>query len=191
MNVSISDLSHLFIQNLTDGSGIYIDATAGNGYDTLFIAKMLKKDGFLYSFDISEKAIINTKKLLKENNINSDNIKIINDSHENTDKYITDKKIKAAMFNLGYLPNSDKNTITKAKSTIYAIEMILNMLADKGVVTICSYVGHDGGEEDREVRGYLLSLDKKAYEISVMEMMGRTGAPVLYLIIKKERMQNV
>lgn len=191
MNVSISDLSHIFIQSLTDGIGIYIDATAGNGNDTLFIAKMLKEDGFLYSFDISDKAIFNTQKLLCDNNINSDNIKIIHDSHENIDKYIVDKKIKAVMFNLGYLPGSDKNTATKAKSTICALENILNMIADKGVVTICSYVGHDGGEEDREVRSYLLSLDKKTYEISKTEMIKREDAPVLYLIIKKETTQHV
>ncbi len=191
MNVSISDLSHLFIQNLTDGSGIYIDATAGNGYDTLFIAKMLKQDGALYSFDISDKAVFYTKRLLCDNDLELDNIKIIHDSHENIDEHIADKKIKAAMFNLGYLPNSDKNTATKAKSTICALENILNMLTDKGVVTICSYVGHDGGEEDRTVSSYLLSLDKKAYEISRTEMINRVGAPVLYLIIKKETMQNV
>jgi 16S rRNA C1402 N4-methylase RsmH len=94
MNISVSDLSHIFIENLTDGSGIYVDATAGNGHDTLFIAKILKEDGYLYSFDISDKAVENTKKLLKENNIQSGNIKIINDSHENTDKYISDKKNK-------------------------------------------------------------------------------------------------
>lgn len=186
MNVSISDLSHIFIQSLTDGSGIYIDATAGNGYDTLFIAKMLKDDGFLYSFDISKKAVNNTEKLLFDNDIKSDNIKIINDSHENVDRYLIDKKINAAMFNLGYLPNSDKIAVTKAQSTICALEKILNMLSDKGVVTICSYIGHDNGEEERAVSSYLLALDKKAYEISKTEMMGRPSAPVLYLIIKKE-----
>lgn len=191
MIVSISDLSHIFIQNLTDGCGIYVDATAGNGYDTLFIAKMLKEDGFIYSFDISEKAVFNTQKLLCDNDIKSENIKIINDSHENIDKYIADKKITAAIFNLGYLPNSDKNTATVAKSTICALEKILNMLADKGVVTICSYIGHDNREEDSAVSSYLLSLDKKAYEISRTEMINRVGAPVLYLIIKKETMQNV
>ncbi len=187
MNISVSDLSHIFIQSLTDGRGIYIDATAGNGHDTLFLAKTLKQDGNLYAFDISNEAVENTKKLLKDNSISTDNIKIINDSHENIEKYIADKKIKAALFNLGYLPKSDKSAVTKAKSTICALEKILNMLQDKGVVTICSYTGHDNSEEDNAVGNYLLSLDKKAYEISRTEMIGRKNAPVLYAIIKKEQ----
>lgn len=186
MNVSISDLSHIFLESLTDGSGIYIDATAGNGNDTLFIAKMLKKDGYLYAFDISHKAVGNTGQLLKESNIISDNIRIIHDSHENIDKYIINKKIKAAMFNLGYLPNSDKNTATNAEITICALEKILNMLNSKGVIIICSYTGHDNGKEDKAVNSYLLGLDKKEYEISRTEMIGRENAPMLYLVIKKD-----
>jgi hypothetical protein len=42
---------------------------------------------------------------------------------------------------LGYLPQSDKSAVTKAQSTICAIKKILNILKDKGVVTICSYIG--------------------------------------------------
>jgi 16S rRNA C1402 N4-methylase RsmH len=191
MNVSITDLSHILIKNLTDGRGAYIDATAGNGYDTLFIAKMLKNDGKLYSFDISERAVESTNKLLKENDISSENIKIIKDSHENIDKYVIEKKIKAAVINLGYLPGSDKKETTKAKSTLRALEKILNKLELGGVAAICSYTGHDKGEEDKAVSNYLQTLDTSEYEISKTEMTGRKNAPVLYLIIKRENEKNV
>jgi tRNA G37 N-methylase Trm5 len=83
------------------------------------LAKTLKQDGNLYAFDISNEAVENTKKLLKENSISTDNIKIINDSHENKEKYIADKKIKAALFNLGYLPKSTKALLQKQKA-LYA-----------------------------------------------------------------------
>jgi len=185
VELALTQLSHILLKSLTNGSGIYIDATAGNGYDTLFIAKMLKQNGSLFSFDISYQAVGNTKKLLEENNISINNVNIINDSHENIDKYIGQNKIKAAIFNLGYRPHSDKTVKTMPASTILALGKILYRLECGGAVIICSYTGHDGGEEDEQVFKYLCGMENKTYEISKTEMISRKHSPVLYLIIKK------
>lgn len=62
---------------------IVIDATCGNGNDTLMLARLAKK---VFAFDVQKKAIDNTKKLLEKNNVK--NVELINDSHENLEKYL-------------------------------------------------------------------------------------------------------
>ena len=48
-------------------------------------------------------------------------------------------------FNLGYLPKGDKSVITEIRSTIQALESAISLVRPKGVITIVSYVGHQGG----------------------------------------------
>jgi tRNA1(Val) A37 N6-methylase TrmN6 len=186
MNFNIVDLAHLLLFNLTNGDGNYIDGTAGNGYDSLFIANMLQKNGRLFSFDISEEAIQNSTLLLKKNNMNLSKISFIHDNHARIDKYLHDQSITAAIFNLGYLPGSDKIIQTNAIDTLTAINHILQRLQKKGIVIISSYIGHDGGEENAAVEKYLMNLSMKEFEISKTKMIRRKNAPILYLIMKRE-----
>ena len=55
---------------------IAIDFTMGNGHDTLFLSKVAKQ---VYSFDIQQEALNNTKKLIED----TDNVNLILASHEN------------------------------------------------------------------------------------------------------------
>ena len=50
----------------------------GNGHDTLFLSKVAKQ---VYSFDIQQEALNNTKKLIED----TDNVNLILASHENFD----------------------------------------------------------------------------------------------------------
>ncbi len=186
MNFSIVDLSHLLLFNLTNGEGNYIDATAGNGNDSLFIAKMLQKDGRLFSFDISKEAIQNTKLLLNKNKINLDKVSFIHDNHARINNYLYDQTITAAIFNLGYLPESNKITQTNPINTLSAIKHIIQRLQKNGIIIIASYIGHDGGKENTAIEKFLMNLSVKEFEISKTEMIGRKNAPILYLIIKRE-----
>ena len=72
---------------------IAVDFTMGNGYDTLFLSGLANK---VYSFDIQEQALVNTKERLKDVN----NVELILDSHEHVDKYVD--RIDVGIFNLGY-----------------------------------------------------------------------------------------
>ena len=57
--------SHEMILSVNLGDGIFIDATAGNGHDTLFMAQHIEKGSKILAFDIQEKAILQTRQLLK------------------------------------------------------------------------------------------------------------------------------
>ena len=102
--------SKKLLKEVIDKNSIVVDATAGNGNDTLFLAKTSAKK--VYAFDIQQLAIENTTNLIKEAKL-TDKCKIVLDSHFEFDKYIDDT-IRAVVFNLGYLPNADHQITTLA-----------------------------------------------------------------------------
>jgi predicted O-methyltransferase YrrM len=176
--------AHILVRVLTQGRGIYVDMTAGNGNDSLVMAKLLQHDGHLYAFDVQQEALDNTLALLTENNIDEKSYSLRLDSHENIDQYIK-MPITAAMYNLGYLPNGDKALTTRSDSTVASLKKVLPRLKNGGIITIIAYPGHDGGEEYYAVDNYLSGLPAREYEISRTEMLGKMFSPVLYLIIKR------
>ena len=103
--------SKKLLKEVIDKNSIVVDATAGNGNDTLFLAKTSAKK--VYAFDIQQLAIENTTNLIKEAEL-IHKCEIILDSHFEFDKYI-DEKIRAVVFNLGYLPNADHEITTLAE----------------------------------------------------------------------------
>jgi methylase of polypeptide subunit release factors len=159
---------------------ICIDATLGNGNDTLQMANKAKK---VYAFDIQEQAIDTSKKLLKEHQIN--NVQIIHDSHENILKHVQDE-VGFVTFNLGYLPGSDKTIITKSDSTIRAIESCLTLLSSNGIICITLYIGHQGGlKEANDVENHLMQLDKQQYTVLKYQFLNREAAPYTIIVEKK------
>lgn len=137
-----------------DKNNIFIDATAGNGEDTKFLATL----GYVYSFDIQEEAIKATR-----NKVSSSNVKIIKDSHVNIDKYVS-QGVNGAVFNLGYLPGGDKTITTIAENTLIALKKILVLLKRGGLVMIVLYPGHEEGlKEELEILKYIESLNQKEF----------------------------
>ncbi len=123
---------------------IVVDATMGNGNDTAFLAGLSKK---VYAFDVQEQAIGKTSQRLSDLGI--ENTELILDGHENLDHYVREP-IRAAIFNLGYLPSADKSVITKPHTTLEAIEKILDRLEVGGRLAIMIYYGHDGGDMEKD-----------------------------------------
>lgn len=162
-----------------------IDATVGNGFDTVFLANSVGGNGTVYGFDIQEIAINLTKEKLNENNLIK-RVKLIQDSHEHVDKYVNDN-IKVAMFNLGYLPKGDKNIITKPQSTINAIKKTLDLLESGGLISIIAYYGHEGGMKEKDsVSKLLTELNNRKYDVVSMKYENRIKcAPIIYLVRKK------
>ena len=100
-------LSHDFLAEVLDDGAVAVDATMGNGNDTAFLAQHAKK---VYAFDVQEQALKSTQERLEKQAIS--NAQLILDGHQNLDKYVSEP-IRAAIFNLGYLPSADKTVITK------------------------------------------------------------------------------
>ena len=158
-NKSIQNRVNQIIDQNVKPNDLVIDATIGNGYDSAFILSLIP-NGHLYGFDIQESAITNTKKILKGNNYTLFNI-----SHEYMlDTLKLENKISLIIFNLGYLPNSDKKIKTNYKSTIKAIEDSLKLLNNKGIILITVYPGHkEGLEESIKIKEFLKDINHSVY----------------------------
>lgn len=178
---------HLLEQTVSLGDTV-IDATCGNGHDTLFLSKIVGENGKVLAFDIQEEAILNTETLLHKNG--RTNVKLICDSHENLNDYLACGQydtIGGAIFNLGYLPGGDKSVITKATSTIIALDSILLSLKKGGMAILVIYPGHPGGEEEKEaVLKHVIHLDQKYFEVLKYGFINQQNNPPFIVAICKK-----
>lgn len=177
------------IQQYLNQGDIAIDATCGNGHDTLFLSKSVGENGHVFAFDIQDRACKATKRLLQENAL-SDNVTIFNQSHDslltNIPKDIH-RHIMAIMLNLGYLPQSDKTVRTSAVTTCVALEQSCVLLKKGGIITIAVYVGHDGGKEEMDaIQHFIKHLPTHDFAIAhLCYPYTSFPAPELYIIHKR------
>ncbi|UTR15673.1 class I SAM-dependent methyltransferase [Salipaludibacillus sp. LMS25] len=169
-------------------NGVAIDATAGNGHDSLFLAKCVGEHGFVYSFDIQKQAIESTKKrLISENALTP--VSLIHDGHENLLTYLKTEhmgQVDGAIFNLGYLPGSDKAIVTMAEKTITAIRHILTHLKSEGLLVLVIYSGHEEGQEEREVLvPYVRQLPQETYHVLEYRFTNQRNNPPFIIAIEK------
>lgn len=166
------------------GSGeIVIDATVGNGNDTLFLSELVGTDGRVLGFDIQQEAIVATGNRLKQANVQ--NVKLIHDGHENVLKYISEE-ISAVIFNLGYLPGSDKTITTNSGTTWKAVIDILSLLKKGGIIVLVIYHGHEAGKVERgEIETAVATLDPTKTEVLRYEFLNKADAPYVIAIEKR------
>lgn len=177
-------VSHLIIKSVIKDKDIVVDATCGKGNDTLFLAKLVGKEGKVYAFDIQKEAIDITSKKLIDNNL-SDRVILINDSHEKIGDYVKES-INAAMFNLGYLPGSKSKLVTLPHTTLKAVENTLTLLKRDGIITIVFYPGHEGGQEEFDmVKSYLTNLPQSEFEVSQINFINQVNNPPLLITVQK------
>ena len=160
-----------------------VDATAGQGNDTLFLAANTPDNVKILVFDIQQKALAVTKKKLAANGLDQ-KTRLILDRHENIGRYV--KSIDVAMFNLGYLPTGDHALCTKPAATLSALNGVLSLLTVHGFVSINSYSGHVvGAQEEAAVDAWLKLLPKDIYTVGSWTMINHpVHSPNLYLIEK-------
>jgi len=181
----ITGIAWLYLKEVIAPGDVVIDATAGNGNDTVFLAELIGENGQVFAFDIQDEALKITKEKLKKASFDQ-RVTLICDSHEYVAKYVR-TPIKAAVFNLGYLPGGDKNIITKPQSTIKALAACYNLLKPGGVITLTVYVGHTGGDEERVfIEQYLQEIpDREGFVIKHDYLNRPNTYPKLYLLGKR------
>lgn len=175
-------MSHDFLEEILHADAVTVDATMGNGHDTLFLAQHSKK---VYAFDIQEKALEATQKRLTQANITNAHLHLV--GHEQLSEYVLEP-VSAAIFNLGYLPNADKTCITKAQTTIAAIQALEVLLVPGGRIAIMVYDGHDGGDDEKEaLEAYLETLDQQMFTVTRYQTMNQINHPPYLLMVEKHK----
>ncbi len=181
------EMSHEIIRKAVRQGDTAVDATAGNGHDTLFLASLVGETGRVYSFDIQKKALEASRERVQNNGL-SKRVKFIPDGHENMESLIGHEKgnISAVVFNLGYLPGGDHFACTRYNTTIEAIEQALQLLQINGVITIVVYHGGDTGFEERDrVLAHIKKLDSRGFTVMKTEFHNQANCPPIFLYIKK------
>jgi len=187
--ISLVNTAHDLIRDILRPGDIAIDATVGNGHDTLFLAEQIAPSGHVYGFDIQQAAIDSTREKFRQAQL-SDCLTLIQASHADMSDKIPAHlhgKINAIMFNLGYLPGGDKSVITLPDSTLTALTIAARILASNGIITLLAYPGHRGGDlETDQVKNWCEQLDTKQFEINtIYSTEHKDTAPRLFVIRKQ------
>ncbi|MBB6216670.1 tRNA G37 N-methylase Trm5 [Anaerosolibacter carboniphilus] len=174
---------HIISQVVRVGNSV-VDATMGNGYDTLFLRQLVGSNGKVFAFDVQSSAIENTKELLDTHGL-LDSVHLIHAGHEFIDLYIHEH-ITAVMFNLGFLPKGDHRIVTKPHTTIQAIEKSLQLLVPNGIITIAVYYGHEGGQAERDaIFRFVENLDQHKFSVLKLDFMNQKNCPPVLIAIEK------
>lgn len=180
-------LLHQSLQLVVKEGAFCIDATAGKGNDTLFLAKLAGDSGRVLAMDIQPAALEKTEELLNKNQM-THRVQLILDGHENISQYAKPESVDCIVFNLGYLPGGDHTIATKAETTLQALKQSLNLLKPLGIISLAVYHGGDTGFVEKDaVLAWLKNLDSKKYTVIVTEFYNRPNHPPLAVQIIKER----
>ena len=173
------EMAHDFLAQVITQEDIVVDATMGNGHDTLFLAKLAKQ---VYAFDIQEQALEKTSQRLQEAGLT--NAELILQGHETVDQFV--KEVKAAIFNLGYLPSADKSIITQPQTTLDALDKLCHMLVKGGRIAIMIYYGHEGGDIERDaVMDFVSHLPQQEYTSTIYRTLNQINNPPFLVMIEK------
>ncbi|SPJ31905.1 class I SAM-dependent methyltransferase [Candidatus Protochlamydia amoebophila] len=183
------DLAHDYWRRILQPNDRVIDATCGNGNDTLKLCQLLLSngDGKVYAFDNQSDAIDKTKVLLREH-LNLDQFKQINfilGCHSKFSDYVLPNTIKLIVYNLGYLPGGDKKKTTLTSTTLLSLQNSLNLIKPGGMICITCYPGHaEGLLEEKALLKFALNLPPMEWSCCYHSWINRRQSPSLLLLQK-------
>ncbi|MGF0031793.1 tRNA (mnm(5)s(2)U34)-methyltransferase [Bariatricus sp. SGI.154] len=176
---------HEIIRSQAVKEGFYIDATMGNGNDTLMLCDLAGAGGKVLAFDIQEEAITRTKELLDQHGM-LDYAELILDGHEHMDRYAELQSADVICFNFGYLPGGDHQIATSASTSVEAIKKGLGILKSGGMMSLCIYSGGDTGFKEKErILEFIKELSPQEYTVIVNEYYNRGNCPPVPVFIFK------
>ncbi|MBE7042700.1 MAG: methyltransferase domain-containing protein [Ruminococcaceae bacterium] len=186
METNALGITHRYMKQVIQSGDRVIDATAGNGHDTLFMAKLVGKNGHITAFDIQPQALENTKKRLEKEAVDGQ-VTLILDGHQNMKQYV-EGPVKAVTFNFGYLPGGDHHICTHADTSIAAILAALELISEDGMVLLGIYYGGDSGFEEKDaLMAFLKTLDPHEYSVLCHDFINYPNCPPLAVRIIKEK----
>lgn len=172
-----------FIKEQVKEGDFCIDATAGNGFDTLLLGTLCGETGHVLGFDIQEAALSHTRERL-EKGCPFHNWELILDSHENMCSHAPQESVSCIVFNFGYLPGGDHALSTKPTSSLRALDASLSLLKKGGLLSLCIYSGGDTGFEERDsILDWLKNLDSRKYLVIKSDYYNRPNNPPIPVLV--------
>lgn len=181
------DLAHHYWERLIKKGDHAIDATCGNGHDTLRIAQLAltEHSGKLWGFDIQEEAIVSTRTLLSQSLPEGflQNVFLTKSSHVVFPKEIVAESIKLIVYNLGYLPGGDKALTTQVSTTLQSLEAAQKLIQHGGVISVTCYPGHtEGASEQEQILNHVSAWAPNEWSCTQHRWLNRRQSPTLLLL---------
>ncbi len=165
---------------------LVIDATCGNGHDTLFLAECVGASGKVLAFDVQEIAIVSSKALLDESGL-AGRVEFFHESHAGIGERVEAGSASSIMFNLGYLPGANKEQTTRSAETLTALAAASVSIKVGGILSVVCYPGHDAGVgESEDVEDWFKAQAAAGWRVAKYAMLGTQRlAPFLLLGLRK------
>lgn len=189
----LTELAHQLCRQILQPGDVAIDATVGNGHDTVFLAEAVSPSGHVYGFDIQPAALDRTRDKLDAEH--QDCVTLIAGSHATMQASIPAEhhgKIKTIMFNLGYLPGGNKQITTQTETTLAALAAACGILSTEGLICIIAYPGHEAGrEETSAVERFLQEKSSEGWHFETFPAVEDSEtAPRLFVLSRQQSETN-
>lgn|GEM_PF-202590 len=172
---------------------VAVDGTAGNGHDTLFLARLVGEGGLVHAFDVQPEALARTAARLAAEGVGA-RVTLHGRGHEELAAAlgahggvsVSPPCVAVGMFNLGFLPGSDRGVATRTDTTLAALDALLPLLAPGGLVSLHVYAGHPGGaDEAAALDGRLAGLDWRMWRVARYEFANKPRNPERLLLVSR------
>ncbi|PZF89006.1 rRNA methyltransferase [Listeria ivanovii] len=183
---AVLPFAHDTLRKVVRPGDYVVDATCGNGHDTLLLAELVGVNGHVLGFDIQQVAIDTTRTRL-ENAVVSSQVELICASHATIPKYATNP-VRAAIFNLGYLPGGDKKITTTADSTLISIQHLMELLEVGGVIILVIYHGHPEGKQEKQaVVRFCENISQQEFHVLSYQFINQQNDAPFVIVIEKRK----
>jgi hypothetical protein len=184
------ELAHRYWEQHLQVGDTAIDATCGNGHDTLKLCQLTlsNTEGHVFGFDVQEKAIEMTKQRLQSALTPGQfsRVTLIQGCHSDFSQIHLPSFPRLIVYNLGYLPGADKTQTTHTSSTIQSVQTACQIIAHGGLIVITCYPGHEeGAKEEEALFTFAAQLPRDKWNCCHHRWINRERAPSL-LVLQKQ-----
>ena len=199
---NINGLAHALWARVVRAGDTCVDATAGNGFDTVALARL--GAGRVLALDVQQAALDVTAARLR-GELSPEQAAACElrcCCHSTLGELVSPGSVALVAFNLGFLPlpgtggapppvgspPPPPRLATQPDTTVAALAAATRALRVGGAVSVMVYTGHEGGlEEAAAVDAFAAALPTAEWTATSIALVNRAAAPRLLLLYKRER----
>ncbi|WP_291438604.1 class I SAM-dependent methyltransferase [Desulfovibrio sp.] len=171
---------------------LLVDATAGNGHDSLFLLGAAPRNALLLAMDVQAQAVAATGDLLAAHGF-AHAARVLHTGHECLADVLAalapedrQRPLVCAVFNLGWQPGGNKGLVTTPATSLPALEAALDTLAPGGCISLHCYTGHEGGaEEAAALEARVRGLPPRRWRVLALADANRERAAESLLLVER------
>lgn len=183
----LTEKVHQILTSHLKAGDLAIDATAGNGHDTVFLAAKVGPSGKVIAIDIQAAAIAATRQRLIDANL-IEHVELHTGDHAQIIQQLTTNQqstYTTITFNLGYLPGSNHGIQTLPETTLAALNASLILLRPCGLLCVTAYRGHPGGQDEaNSVEQWMRQQETDGHQVESHIPESQNRPPILWVLKK-------